>query len=407
MTVHALKKSYDTTISTENFDNSRITPPWFRLLERIGIFTSFTNYRRSTKNYTFPLPQFLYNYIYKKPLTMLQRASLLNVIQKNKLSSNPLMITKIRHMKIINQHYKKELAALLSNMPNDPYKELYEMGLGSEFAILSSHNSSGKIEETILSIRRDLETVLQFDSLHRHKLSLLKSSINTAFFIVWVGYLAVVYITFFYIDAEFSNILFLFKLGYYVLSELAALNFLPMVLYLITCISSFALFKILEIDTIILLSMKRIKSILLFFDKLKFIVALNINYKANNITERTAFERSISVVEIESVRRFLYNNINSIPSDKDVIREFFLQSQFLDEEEIVHLIDLNKTNTSSSSFRTGLSTLLETLKNEAIVNRDIFVSEIDLVCNLFISFSSIFCMGLFLISDLQYISMTF
>lgn len=367
-----IKRRYDTphdldpNVNLEKEDSKNLIPIWFRMLEWLGkltrfkVITEFINSRKNQRNYTIPLSPKLYALYYNKPLSARDRSKLLMIMQNYTTKKEKSFLMRFRYEKYINQHYKYKLyeIAKKSNEVENVYEALYNIGLGFEFNILASGYENGMVDPLLRELQSQLNNMVRFDTIFKQTLSSLRKQLSGSVYMLVFGYFFVVWGTYMMMDVEFKQIPPYFAIGLEILQQIKAGNLVPLITFLVALGILAILAKYLKLGDYILIAVRPIADIIVFFEGFKFFSSLNLAMKNGNLSEGRLLDHSVKSIEIDCIREFLQYKANKAKESTDIFSAFFKSNSLFPEEDLVYIVDTSAEFTDKTKFMQGLAKIL-------------------------------------------------
>ena len=330
-----------TTIDVGEQDTENLMPQWFRNACKIPFLNGFTYKRRRERDYTLPfLTPSLYDKVYKRQLTLAQKSRILSTIYRNLNHNEQVFLMKLRRMLGLNQHYKKELYKIACMGLDDPYRKMYDAGFGFEFLILSTASNQGRVKQAISDLLTKTEELMRSETVFLSVVKDLKMAFLLSMLRLFFGCLLVVYTTLILPGFEFSEVYGILRPGLDICRAFGNGYYLPLIMFTIQVFAFIGLFFYLDIDELILISMKTTREILMWFESMKFYTTLDIVQSMETTTEERLFTRAIGALEIKVVKEFLLAKLKALEMSTDITKDFLTSTSFFDEDDISYLIDV-------------------------------------------------------------------
>lgn len=400
-----LKGTHDLRVATNinEPDNDSILPTWFKLLEKFNLFKEFTAERREIRDYTLPLPNALLLLWYDKPFSMADKSKMLTVVSRARNVTDRVLLLRMRREFYINQYRKKQLYDLaISNSPNI-YAEMYALGFGFEFNMLASSLKYGTISDTVRDLKSKLSETVRLDNMFRHTMRDLRITFVVCYVMMCLLYLAIVYTTYIMTGVEFTSVMPIFVPGLSIINSLLAGNYFPIIHFVILNLVCLTFFNVFQVWDMILLRIPTIRNIILFFETLKFLTAMDLMRDTEELTEYSLLKRTISTLELPSLTKFLQFKLDEVKELPDLINQFILSNHFFDESDASALCDVTSSFVLNE-FYVRVGELL-TQKRADATEREVTDKEnISVFKELMLQGVMLAATFLFLLGDLQLLS---
>lgn len=400
-----LKGKHDLSVSTDlnEPDKDIIVPAWFLFLEKFRLFRSFTSYRREERDYTLPLPDSWKEHIYNKPFSMSDKSRMLTVVARSNKVTERVLLLRLRRESYVNQHRKKQLYDLAaSNSPN-VYAELYSLGFGFEFNLLASALKYGTVPSTVRQLKQRLSETVRLDNMFRHTMRDLRITFVVCYVLMCILYIAIIYTTYVITGVEFTSVLPIFIPGLSVVNSFLAGNYFPVFNFLFYTGAFLFLFNMFHVGDMILLKVPSIRSIILFFETLKFLTTLDLMRDMDELTEYHLLQRTIKTLELPSLTKFLEYKLEEVKEMPEVINQFILSNRFFDETDASALCDVT-TSFNLTDFYNRVSEVLRSKQSDATEREVTDKENISVFKEMMLQGVMLTATLLFLLGDLQLLS---
>lgn len=393
---------YDLRVSNDlnAKDPDTIVPLWFRLTEKFPPLTLWCKARREERDYTLPIPKFLWGYVYGKSLPMSDRNRILTILQRSSGLTETVILLRLRRENCLDQHRKKQLYDIAKSNSANVYAEMYDAGFGFEFNLLASAYKAGKIEKTVADLKQKLSETTRLDSTFRIMMRDLRATFVICYVVFIIVYIGTIYTTYIMPGVDFTYVLPIFRPGLAAVKSFLSGNYLILVNFVAVNAVVLFLFVYFQVGDILLLTVKTTRDILLFFESLKFLTTLDLMQDMENGTEFTLFNKTIDSLEINPLKDFLRKKLKEVEDSPDLTQSFLTATTFLDESDVAHLVDVN-TYTNRSNFAVNVTTLVAQKQFEASSRESTDAEKIGLFKAAMLNFVYAAGMVMFFIGDLQ------